>query len=509
MDQDYLENTLAEDMFGFSSDIENDFDTSDLMDILEPDYLENSILIDDEGALETGDIFGADEEAEEAVVEQASAVEEGIDASLKERSEAKRQPKARSQGAEQAPQRGSSRRETSRQPETPPEARAARRRNRGDDEPESLSALSTGGAPPRHRDRLPQDEPDEREAQRRAPQDEPDANKEQEPEEDLYGGGLEALSAEDLEKDLGEVPDERAASRQDASSKTRKRRFDRYSAEAKKENQGYALRSSARETAPERDATSARDTTSARDATSARDTAPQRDRAQDRAPERTRRERRTSTPAETSRTRREPAQQAPAQQTPTQQTPTQQAPAQQTPARKEAAPVAAKATVSTSQLRRYFDATPMLEASEKLQQVLKLPEIPAVIFLGRAAERCLEQLPNHRLVTIAELNDEGFVPVWDVPQQESFRRVLMAKNEATHSGETDLMVSDISELELDEISLPLEGTHLLLTRLAPDPNNPERIQGTLTLIGQMGLRSGASFLKQMKEHLEAPITLMV
>lgn len=435
MDQDYLEDTLAEDMFGFSSDIENDFDTSDLMDILEPDYLENSILLDDEGALESDDIFGEDEIGAETV-EQASALEEGIDASLKARAE-----------------------------ESKPEARQQRRPSRRDrparqePEPESLSALSTG-APPRR-------PADEREAENRRPkrEDAPRGRaakeaKKEDKEEDLFGGGLEPLSAEELEQDLATTPgasaeprpEERAKSRPETRSEAeqrRTRRFDRYNAEQ-----------SAREAPADTPAQ-----------------APEPERRPERRPER-----------------------AP------------EHAAKRTPERAEArsaTPVAAKAAVSSSQLRRHFDATPMIEASDKLQQVLKLPEIPAVIFLGRAAERCLEALPNHRLVTIAELNDEGFVPVWDVPQQESFRRVLMAKNEATHSGETDLMVSDISELELDEISLPLEGTHLLLTRLQPDPNNPDRIQGTLTLIGQMGLRSGATFLKQMKEHLEAPITLMV
>ena len=138
------------------------------------------------------------------------------------------------------------------------------------------------------------------------------------------------------------------------------------------------------------------------------------------------------------------------------------------------------------------------------------------MFLGRAAERHLEHLPDHDNVTVAHLAGAGFVPSFQVPRQESFRRVLLAKDRAeseTNYAESDdnqqgMLVADISDLELDDLSVALEGTHLLLTRLQTDPVSQE-FTGTLTLVGNVDLRAGANFLRAVKEALESPITLMV
>ena len=180
-----------------------------------------------------------------------------------------------------------------------------------------------------------------------------------------------------------------------------------------------------------------------------------------------------------------------------------------------------------NQLRRYFNAGIMLEAANRLKDVLDIPDIPVVVFLGRAAERCLEHLPEHDNVTVAHLAGNGFVPSFQVPRQESFRRVLLAKDRAENdssaeqvnnaeqissaeqgSSQQGVLVADISELELDDLSVALEGTHLLLTRLQTDPVSHE-LTGTLTLVGNVDLRSGANFLRAIKEALESPITLMV
>lgn len=179
-----------------------------------------------------------------------------------------------------------------------------------------------------------------------------------------------------------------------------------------------------------------------------------------------------------------------------------------------------------NQLRRYFNAGIMLEAADRLKDVLDIPEIPLVVFLGRAAERCLEHLPDHNSVTVAHLAGSSFVPSFQVPRQESFRRVLMAKDRAESnsteaatenateaeavgaSQQQGVLVADISDLELDDLSVALTGTHLLLTRLQTDPISQE-LKGTLTLVGDVDLRSGANFLRDVKEALESPITLMV
>jgi len=160
-------------------------------------------------------------------------------------------------------------------------------------------------------------------------------------------------------------------------------------------------------------------------------------------------------------------------------------------------------------IARYFDATEFVAASSKLHTSLNLSHNPHTVFLARAAERSLSQLPNHHTITVADLTDDGFIPLWDAPAGSTFGDLLKALNAPSHEVEADLYITDLSDLELDEVSLPLPGTHLMLSRLRPDPDSPERVRGTLSLIGRVGVRSGAVFLKLVKEYLESPITLMV
>jgi hypothetical protein len=164
---------------------------------------------------------------------------------------------------------------------------------------------------------------------------------------------------------------------------------------------------------------------------------------------------------------------------------------------------------ATTTLRRYFDATDLLDAQAKLFEILAMPEVPLMVFLGRAAERCSSELPNVNSIALAELGDEGLRNVCRINPHESFRRVLLEINQATDLSEVDLTVADISDLELDEVVLPVVGTHLLLTRLIPHPEKPGHVRGTLALSGTVGLRSGANFLKAVAIRLESPITLMV
>jgi hypothetical protein len=164
---------------------------------------------------------------------------------------------------------------------------------------------------------------------------------------------------------------------------------------------------------------------------------------------------------------------------------------------------------ATTTLRRYFDATDLLDAQAKLFEILAMPQVPLMVFLGRAAERCSSELPNVNSIALAELGDEGLRNVCRINPHESFRRVLMEINQAADLSEVDLTVADISDLELDEVVLPVIGTHLLLTRLVAHPEKPGHIRGTLALSGAVGLRSGANFLKAVAIRLESPITLMV
>ncbi len=160
-------------------------------------------------------------------------------------------------------------------------------------------------------------------------------------------------------------------------------------------------------------------------------------------------------------------------------------------------------------LRRHFDATDLLEAQNKLVEVLEMPRVPLVIFLGRAAERCSSQLPNVRSIALAELRDEGLVSVHHLSANDSFRKLLLEIDSSSVETAADLTIADLSDLELDEVVLPVTGPHLLLTKLESDPSKPGRIRGTLSLSGPVGLRSGAAFLKAVVTRLESPITLML
>ena len=160
-------------------------------------------------------------------------------------------------------------------------------------------------------------------------------------------------------------------------------------------------------------------------------------------------------------------------------------------------------------LRRHFDATDLLEAQNKLVEVLEMPRVPLVIFLGRAAERCSSQLPNVRSLALAELRDEGLVSVHHLSANDSFRKLLLEIDSSSVETAADLTIADLSDLELDEVVLPVTGPHLLLTKLESDPSKPGRLRGTLSLSGPVGLRSGAAFLKAVVTRLESPITLML
>ena len=434
MDHDpFNETIIEEDVLALSQD----FDISDLMDILEPDYLENSVLLDEEGNL--ADFFGLDEDfmaSLEAIEGDGSRLE--IPQNDKD-DKADQQPSAASGAAA-----------------------------------DSSSSFA---------DSLPD------------PWAESGANDDENGDEndDALNFGLEALSADELHTDLENVSAQRdafaaekrpAPERRPAAEKrpTPEKTSAPWGAEAEQPSQGYtpagllqdyaslglqlAQGSKADVIARLEARLQQPDYSSPAEAVTALAASPKQDAPED-APERIVR-----------------------------------------PARLE--------KISRSHLHRHFDATSMLEAGDKLKHVLDLAMIPPIVFLGRAVERCLDKLPDHDTVTIAELHDEGLIPSWDMPRNVSFRRVLAARDEAedarmpqTAAQGNTIVVADVSALELDELILPLEGTHLLLSRLAPFPQQPDHIQGTLMLSGNVGLRSSAAFLQAIKAQLESPITLMV
>jgi hypothetical protein len=159
-------------------------------------------------------------------------------------------------------------------------------------------------------------------------------------------------------------------------------------------------------------------------------------------------------------------------------------------------------------LRRVFDATDLLEAQQKLVDVLAMPRVPLVVFLGRSAQACAEQLKNVQSIALAELRDDGLASVHRVNAHDSFRKLLLEISDSTVDAPADLTVADLSDLELDEVVLPVSAPHLVLTKLEKDAQSG-RVLGTLSLSGPVGLRSGAQFLKAVVTRLESPITLML
>jgi hypothetical protein len=160
-------------------------------------------------------------------------------------------------------------------------------------------------------------------------------------------------------------------------------------------------------------------------------------------------------------------------------------------------------------IRHHFDATSLFEGRLRLREVMELPRVPMAIFLGRASSRSLEMLPGVKSINLAELREESLETVCRLNAGDSFHMVLQNIDRPHELETADLTVGDLSELDVDEVTLPLPGRQLLLARIAPDPVREGRLRGTLVLVGEPRLRAGATFLKSVASRLESPITLMV
>lgn len=159
-----------------------------------------------------------------------------------------------------------------------------------------------------------------------------------------------------------------------------------------------------------------------------------------------------------------------------------------------------------SMLRRYFDATALLDAQLQLVDALGGTEAPLAVFLARAARLALDELPTVEAVALAMVHDDGLRGL-DAPRLfGSFRdAVLDLAGAADAPLVADLAVVDASELEVDELVLPVPGALLSLGRL----RDGEELSGTLVLSGRFPPRAGAAFLKRVASLLEAPIRLTV
>jgi hypothetical protein len=164
---------------------------------------------------------------------------------------------------------------------------------------------------------------------------------------------------------------------------------------------------------------------------------------------------------------------------------------------------------ATTIMRRYFDATDLIEAQSRLQQALHPLEVSVLALLARAAERCSLELPDIKTIVLAQLTEHGVTVTAEIKAVESFREVLAGIAEGSSGVTGDFCVLDIRDLGFNETILRLAGPHLLLTHLAPHPEKPGRTRGTISLCGLEQSQDGASFLDQVVSKLEAPIILMV
>jgi hypothetical protein len=164
---------------------------------------------------------------------------------------------------------------------------------------------------------------------------------------------------------------------------------------------------------------------------------------------------------------------------------------------------------ATTLIRRHFDATNLIEAQQRLQQVLHPLEVSMLALLARAAERCSLELPNINSIALAELTGHGVAISAEVKAVESFREMLAGIAQGSGGANADLRVLDIRDLGLSETILRLAGVNLLLTQLSPHPDKPGRTRATISLCGLERAHAGAAFLEKVVSKLEAPITLMV
>lgn len=172
------------------------------------------------------------------------------------------------------------------------------------------------------------------------------------------------------------------------------------------------------------------------------------------------------------------------------------------PADAEPGPVPAGGTM----LRRYFDAAALLDAQLQLTSALDGREPPLAIFLARAAHQALAELGGATGIALAMVHDDGLrglnVPGLLGSFRDAARDLAAATDEPL---EADLAVVDASELELDELVMPVPGALLTLGRL----REGDELGGTLVLSGRFPARSGAAFLARVAGLLEAPIRLTV
>ncbi|MBB6099175.1 hypothetical protein HNR42_002611 [Deinobacterium chartae] len=151
-------------------------------------------------------------------------------------------------------------------------------------------------------------------------------------------------------------------------------------------------------------------------------------------------------------------------------------------------------------LRRSFDATALGDASSRLEGLLG--RVPLVFWLARAAQRHADLIGGGRV----GLLDAGTAQTLLPETLEGDFRASLSSFGAAAAGSAALTVVDAGELGVDEVTLPVEGATLSLSRL-------EDGRASLLLSGHTGtadgLRSGAEFLRAVTADLENPIVLMV
>jgi hypothetical protein len=158
--------------------------------------------------------------------------------------------------------------------------------------------------------------------------------------------------------------------------------------------------------------------------------------------------------------------------------------------------------------RRQVNLSALVAAQADVARDLGLDEpVPMVVFLARAAAKALEQGSHVGVVSFDERDTH--VHVADV--LGSFSDVVrsfsdQAAVEGSHA--VDLIVADLSDLELDEAVLHLDAPVLSLGRVLVDTSTGGR-RATLVLSGDGIGRDAGRLLARTAELLETPIRVVL
>lgn len=176
--------------------------------------------------------------------------------------------------------------------------------------------------------------------------------------------------------------------------------------------------------------------------------------------------------------------------------------------------------ISTSQavtsygilLRRQIDLSGLLEASAEVSKELA-DTVPSSVFLLKAAAKAAQKsgLADVAKLAFANFNGDGMhIRAVKSAQNDSFIELSRVLNDTSSVLEDleniDLVIADISGLELDEAVLNIAAPVMTLGRVE---YGFEGAKSVLSISGDISIEAGAKFISIFAELIESPIRLLV